>query len=162
MWVKNPKRGKGRYQADLKRKDLYAFFIKKYPALKHISEKQYNAVIDEYVSLSIDSILNGKVLDTPIGRIFIQKMKMPFSFLKQKEHLKLDFKKSMELKKHVYFTNDHSGNFRMQITWKRPYLFKKNLYSFLATRDFKRGIGFKLKSLGSTDYIIKFIRKYQG
>lgn len=163
MWVKNPKRGKGKYLAQVKRKDIYAYFIKNYPTLESkVPEKLYYTILDEYVKISKEQVLNGKVLDTCIGRFFVQKMKMPISFLKNNEHLKIDFKKSMELKKHVFFTNDHTNNFRMQITWKRPYLFKKHLYSFQAVRDFKRGITKKLKEQKSADFIIKFIKKYQS
>ncbi len=163
MWEKNLSRGKGKYKAELRAKDIYPFFCQRYPKLvETIDQKKHKEILNDYIELSKTNILNGRILDTPIGKIFIQKMKMPVGYLQSKGKLKLDFHTSMKLKKKVFHTNDHTSNFRMQIVWKRPHLFKKNYYSFLPVRGFKRALPALIKSIKNKDYVIKFISKYQS
>lgn len=136
--------------------DLIKFYQEKYGYKNKtgVSPEVFRKVIDEFNSYLVDRIIKGERVYLPysIGYLEIQKRKQHFVFDEKgkvrKKTMMIDWKRTcdfwrkypekMSQGKVIYHTNEHSGEYRFFLKWKKqPKLRRMYLYSLLPSRRFK-------------------------
>jgi len=163
----NLKRTKGKCVADYTLKDAYKYYMKE---VKHIQKtnktlynhlnitfKKYTEIVrDKYITNIVERIFEGEVFDIPksLGKIYIQKKKMPVALLNESKALKIDFMKSAEIGKRVVHLNEHSNNHRYRIAWLtgKKIFTGSRTYKFIPTRANNRRLAKTIKTDPNRDY----------
>ena len=108
----------------------------------------YNKIISEYNKAILKELLYGLgsyKMGNGVGELKIVKIPVDFDTVDLKKII--DPVLSKKYKKAIYFINDHSGNHRYSIIWKKGLFVKRRvLYSFTPARKFKRELAYVIKN----------------
>lgn len=141
----NKKRGEGVYKRDFGIKDIYKFYKQSTVKGLQVDYKVFRDICDEFNKAIIDEILiNSEDVKLPVrlGRLRIKKTKMNFT---DKNKLRIDWKKSKELKKRIYHMNEHTGGYKYRFFWKKGIIKNITAYAFIPTRTNARRLASILK-----------------
>ena len=123
-----------------------------------VSYSIYKAVLIRFFALVIDDILTKAVsfkMPLSLGSISVTKNKMPISYLRSQNNLKIDYGYFNKTGKRRFHLNEHRNYYRYKITWdktKKPYIIE---YSFKPVRAFKRRLAHLLLTNDSIDFFEK-------
>jgi len=119
-----------------------------------VDKKIFLSIINDFYKAVVNNILDGEEFIMPfqLGKIVIYKRKA--SNFRTVNHY-IDWKKTVETGKKVYYLNEHSDGYNYSIEWERKTrLYNSNLYRFIGTRRFKRTLAKIIKNR-ENDYFEK-------
>lgn len=133
--------------------EMYEYVNDKLKGTKYeTTYKEFKAIITTFHDCVRQDVLNGEVFKFPgrFGYLVITKKKTDL------DYKKIDYKKLLTTGDRVTHFNEHTGGYRMRISWirKRVALDNVKYYSFIPERiHFKRALAKILKSPNRTvDY----------
>lgn len=148
---------KNQFKTAVKLTDVYKFYCKKYgtASITGVTQHTFSAVIKEFNLYIGDQIIKGDRMILPfgLGTLEVEKKKQRYQVNDGKINTKplmIDWPSTYEYwkkneeacksKKLLYYTNDHSDNYRYKIRWDKYGILanKIRIYSFDATRHLSR------------------------
>jgi hypothetical protein len=160
------------YRASLTAADAYLLYLDNLKTSTRIPENQkdkyrishklFISILDRFMELQVERILDGYPFFMPyrLGSIRIDKRPMQYDPSK----MRVDWKRTKESGCLMYHMNEHSGGFYMRYHWNKVKAIVKNKgkYSFAATRG-KKGIKKKLtNAVRSGKTYITFVNEWNG
>lgn len=138
-------------------KDFYKSYIepiKNKKSIYYLDCKEFTDICKDFNKMLSEKILTeGYIFTIPyaIGKMTIIKVKMPTD----RKYLRIDYKKSKELKRTIYHMNTHSREFFYRWKWIKPergHSMMRRIYKFVPSRPNKRRLA-KLILNREMDYI---------
>lgn len=142
-----------RIRSVVKSEEIYSFINEKLKGSKyHVSYKDFKKILGTFHDCARQDVLNGEMFKFPgrLGYLLITKKQTNLSYKK------IDYGVFLKTGDRVTHFNEHTGGFRMRISWVRKGVVLANVkyYSFIPERlNFKRALAKILKSPNRTvDY----------
>lgn len=147
------------YHKTVKYTPFETSFSPKNPSLI-VDKKTYRAMVRRMFELMAQKLLKAEIIDLPnLGSLSIRKKKMNFGFLKEHRMLKMNYKHFKETGQKVFYTNEHTSNYRMRYTWNKfsVRVKTKSAYRFIPVRKAARDLAFVLLNT-KQDFLEEFVK----
>lgn len=131
---------------------MYKYFPNVNPI---VDKKTYLAVNTRFWELVIEAILlRSCTFKFPfnLGELRIQKRKLPISYLRKKNSLKVDYNHFQKTGKIKYFLNEHRQYYRYKFLWIKCSVTHSKEHRLMIIRRHKRHLAHILKNNNSIDY----------